>query len=284
VDIAAPERRRCRLLPARSWCAGVRLLSGALLVMNLGALPAAAGPATTLEAGNPAIAAAKLRQQLAPTLDNERRLAQMYAEAGILDAAFDHFSAALRLDEHDAPSLEGLARIWRDWGFVEVALPYAHRAVYWNPDSAGAQNTEGTILLELGQIDAAFRRFAAARALDPSASYPLNNLCYLERLRGDLAAAYDWCRAAAARDAESPVVRNNLALTLAADGRLETAIATIAAGDAPAVNAYNEGMLRLAAGQTDKARAAFTRARIADPTFGPALARLRQIAAAAAHD
>jgi Tfp pilus assembly protein PilF len=38
----------------------------------------------------------------------------------------------------------------------------------------------------------------------------------------------------------------------------------------------------LAAGQRDRARAAFSRARQADPAFLPALARLKQLAAAPA--
>jgi len=236
--------------------------------------------AQTLEKRNRALATARLQQQIAPTLENERRLAQEYASAGVLDAAYDHFSAALRLDPHDVPSLDGIARIWRDWGFPESALPHAYRAIYWAPNSAPAQNTLGTVLLKLRLIDAARERFELARALDPSATYPLNNLCYIELLRGNRELSATLCREAAAAAPESATARNNLALALAAGGDFDGAFAAFATGSPAALAAYNEGVVLVAAGQVDKARNAFARARVADPAFFPALSRLKQLSAA----
>ena len=83
-------------------------------------------------------------------LESERSLAQEYLAAGVLDAAFDHFTATLIFDPHDVPSLDGLARIWRDWGYLQNALPLAYQAVYWAPESAAAHNTLGSVLLRLG--------------------------------------------------------------------------------------------------------------------------------------
>lgn len=309
MRLPVAQHRASRSSPRGSWCARPGWISCALFATFLAAQPALAAPpdgdvpartpapassdaaeasagrrpstptrAATLESTRRALAAATLRQQLVPTLDNERQLAQEYAKAGVLDAAVDRFDAALRLDPHDVPSLDGLARIWRDWGFLDAALPYAYRAVYWGPASAAAQNTLGTILLRLRLPDAARRRFETARALDPAAAYPLNNLCHLERLRGNLDAAAALCREAAARDAASPVIRNNLALVLAAGGDMTAALATFAAHAPPAAAAYNQGMLLVAAGDMDGARDAFARARIADPGFAPAFARLAQLA------
>ncbi len=232
----------------------------------------------TLERGNKTLSAARLRQQTMPSLDNARALAQEYVAAGVLDAAFDHFRAALLFDPHDVPSLDGLARIWRDWGYLQTALPLAYQAVYWAPESAAAQNTLGTLLLRLGVTDAAGTRFEIARALEPSASYPLNNLCFLELQRGNPEAAVALCRGAAARDAASAQARNNLALSLATSGDLDAAFVALETGTSPAVAAYNQGIVLLAARQFERAGEAFGRARTADPAFGPALTRLQQLA------
>jgi Flp pilus assembly protein TadD len=233
----------------------------------------------TLEGTNRALAEAKLRVEVAPTLENERSLAQLYQNEGVLDAAFDHYRAALRLDPHDVPALDGTARIWRDWGFANVGLPLAYRAVYWGADSAAAQNTLGTLLLKLGHTEAARRRFEAARSMDPASAYPLNNLCYLELQQGRVEDALRLCRDAADADPVSSTVRNNLAMVLATSGHLDAAFSAFASFAPPAVAAYNQGIMLMAARQFDRAFAAFSRARVADPAFRPAVDRLKQLAA-----
>lgn len=232
----------------------------------------------TLETRNKALAEARLRHSLAPTLENERHLAEEYANAGVPDAAFDHFQAALGLDPHDAPSFDGLARIWRDWGFADRALPHAYRAVYWAPESAAVQNTLGTVLLRLGLFEPARERFEQARALDPGAAYSANNLCYLELQRANANAAVPLCREAAALDPASRTVRNNFAVALATVGDLDGAFTAFEADSSPAIAAYNQGIVLLAMHQFDRARDAFARSRIADPAFLPALTRLKALA------
>ena len=233
-------------------------------------------PGPTVETRNKALAQARLRQRLDPTLENERTLGEAYADVGVLDHALDHFQAALRLDPHDVPSLDGLARIWR---YANVALPIAYRAVYWAPDSAATQNTLGTLFLKLGLRDAARERFETARALDPAAAYPVNNLCYLELQRSNAPEAVRLCREAAAVDPGSPTVRNNLAVALATSGDVEGAFSVFEAGSSPAIAAYNQGIVLLATHQPALARDAFSRARTADPAFLPALTRLKALVA-----
>jgi len=237
--------------------------------------------AQTLETRNKTLATAKLRVQTYPTLENQRALAEEYMKERVLDLALDHFEAALRLDPHDVPSLDGSARIWREWGYANVALPPAYRALYWAPDSPEVHNTLGTVLLKLGLVDSAREHFERARSLAPGASYAVNNLCYLELQHQDAAAAVTLCREAAAMDPESPVTRNNLAMALAVSGDVDAAVNTFGKDSSPAVAAYNQGMMLLASGQRDRAQEAFTRARTADPAFYPALTRLKQLAAQA---
>ena len=248
--------------------------------------PAPPAPATvrkasaqTLEATRPTLGDIARKQASSPTAANEQRLGDEYVNQGILDAAYDHFEAALRLDPRDAHSQEGVARIWRDWGFPHRGLPSAYRAVYWAPESASAHNTLGTLLLKLGFVDAARDRFEQARQLDPDAAYPLNNLCYLLLANGRPLEAVDLCRAAVATDSQSEQVRNNLALALARTGDLEGAADAFESGPHTAAGAYNQSVFLLAAQQPDRARAALARSRTADPSFGPALRLLRKLSA-----
>ncbi len=294
---AATHRRTSRQLPGGAQC--VRHVVAGLVTAMLAVAPHVAAvsaqepdrqlpqpvarakrsESATLERGSKALAVAKLRQQTAPSLDSERALAQTYLSAGVLDAAFDHFTAALVFDPHDVPSLDGLARIWREWGYLDNALPLAYQAVYWAPGSAAAHNTLGSVLLKLGATDAARARFTTAHQLAPSAAYPLNNLCYLELQQGHVEAAVPLCSEASALDLDDlPEVRNNLALSLAFSGDLAGSLAAFESGASPAVAAYNHGIVLLAARQLDRARDAFARARTADPAFAPALSRLRQLA------
>lgn len=246
------------------------------------ATPSAVTPrshsAPTLEATRPTLGDSARRQATSPTAENERQLGDQYIEQGVLDAAYDHFEAALRLDPHDAHSQESVARIWRDWGFPHRGLASAYRAVYWAPQSASAQNTLGTLLLNLGFVDGARTRFEQARQLDPLAAYPLNNLCYLSLKSDRPNDAVDLCRAALATDSQSEQVRNNLALALARTGDFEGAANAFDSGPPTAAAAYNQSVFLLAAQQPDRARAALARARTTDPSFLPALRLLRKLA------
>ena len=237
------------------------------------------GSAETLEASRPSLRDLAKSRATNPSADNERRLADEYLAHGVLDAAFDHFHAALRLDSHDAHSSENIARIWRDWGFSGRGLSSAYRAVSRQPESASAQNTLGTLLLKLGQVDAARVRFERAHQLDPEAAYPLNNLCYLLMGSGRPDEAVDMCRAAVTADATSGQVRNNLALALAGAGDIEGAIAALDSSPTSAAAAYNQSLLLLASHQPERARAALARSRISDPSFAPALRLLKRLAA-----
>lgn len=233
--------------------------------------------AQTLESLYKPLAEAQRRQRLVRSVESERTLAREYASQGVLDTAFDHFQAALRLDSHDAASHEGLARIWRDWGFPSLGLASAYRAVYWAPVSASAQNTLGTLLSKLGNADEARSRFHRALDLEPASAYPLNNLCYLELQQKQPQRAVEYCDSALQRNPRSATTRNNLALALTQSGRLDDAIAVFDDGPANAMNIYNKGILLLAVGRPDSARDAFAQARVADPSFAPARIRLANL-------
>ena len=76
----------------------------------------------------------------------------------------------------EAAAWDGLARIWRDWGYPGLGLGDAHRAVWADPSSPVTRNTLGTILQLLGKTHEARDQFARAVALDPGAAYAHYNL------------------------------------------------------------------------------------------------------------
>ncbi len=135
----------------------------------------------TAETQDPALAAALLRLAVIPTPEQHRAVADEYRRLGILDTAFDHLSAATRLDPRDAAAYDARARIWRDWGFPELGMGDSARAVFYAPRSAAAHNTRGTLLAAAGLTEEAQREFETALALDPNASFARANLCRLVR-------------------------------------------------------------------------------------------------------
>jgi tetratricopeptide (TPR) repeat protein len=133
----------------------------------------------TVEGQDPALSAALLLLTLSPTPAHHRAVADEYRRLRILDTAFDHLSAATRLDPRDAAAYDARARIWRDWGFPELGMGDSARAVFYAPRSAAAHNTRGTLLAAAGLKAEALREFEAAIALDPDASFARENVCRL---------------------------------------------------------------------------------------------------------
>lgn len=146
--------------------------------------PSAKSFGTTIEASDPALANALLALRLRPSPAAHKAVAREYRRLKVDDAAFDHLKAALRLEPADADAHDELARIWRDWGFPHLGLSDAARAVYFAPKSAAFHNTFGTLLAGNGQVDAARREFEAALALEPGATFAIENLCRLDRQSG----------------------------------------------------------------------------------------------------
>jgi tetratricopeptide (TPR) repeat protein len=164
----------------------------------------------TVEASDPVLAAALLQASMAATPEAHLRVADRYRELGILDMAHDHFLTASQLDRTDAPAYEGLARVWRDWGFPQLGLADASRAVYYAPSSASAHNTLGTVLAAVGHGSEARHEYERAIQLDPRAAYAMSNLCYLSFLEGNTQQAAAECRAALSVDPALAAAKSTL--------------------------------------------------------------------------
>ena len=135
----------------------------------------------TVESQDAGLAAALLQLALVRTAAHHRAVADEYRRLKILDAAFDHLSAATRLDPRDAAAYDARARIWRDWGVPQLGMADSARAVYYAPRSAAARNTRGTLLAAVGLTAEATHEFEAALQIDPGATFARTNLCQLVR-------------------------------------------------------------------------------------------------------
>ena len=186
------------------------------------------------------------------------------------------------MDPRDAATYDAAARLWRDSGMPHVALGDAYRATYFAPRSPVAHNTLGTIFQALGRRQLARAEYQRALALEPSAAYALNNLCYGWILDKQPKKAILACENALKAQPGLAAAHNNLGLAHAANGDMAAARAAFARAGDKATELYNTGIVQLA--QRDYAGAvdAFESAHAARPTLVEAVARARQARAAAA--
>ena len=230
----------------------------------------------TLETRDPTLVAALKALAAVPSGENHRWVAEAYRRLGVLDAAHKHLTHARDLDRSDAAAFDGLARIWRDWGFAHLGLGDAYRAIYFAPSSPTTHNTLGTLLQAVGHRQAARQSYDRALALDPRAAYAINNLCYVSFLDGEFTRALAHCRTALRIEPGLVAARNNLALVHAATGRIDRARREFfVAGDA-AAGQYNLGIVHLAKREYARAAEAFDAAAEARPSLHAARARAKQ--------
>ena len=229
--------------------------------------------ASTIEALDKRLGAALMTAEAVKSAENDVAVAREYYRLHILDHAEKWLQRAVRRSPRYAAAHEMRARLWREWGLLAGALGHAHRAVVFAPKSASARNTLGTVLDALGRFEEARAAYLEASALDPAAAWALNNLCYLDFRLGRFAEARQHCDAAIRASPGLTVAHNNLGLTLAASGDLDSATTAFLAGGDEATAQFNLGIVHLANERFADAAAAFERAIKARPSFTVAKSR-----------
>jgi tetratricopeptide (TPR) repeat protein len=236
----------------------------------------APNPLPTLESQDRKLAAALLLAAATPTAESLRCVGDEYRRLGILDMAFRYYNRALRIDSTDGAAYDGLARIWRDWGFPGLGLGDASRAVYYARTSGASYNTLGTVMQALGNRRGARAAYEQAHRSDPHGSYALTNLCYLSFLEADTDTALGECRRAIELDPGSKPAHNNLALIYASQGKLDLARSELSRDGDEAASQFNMGVIYMATSDYVSAATAFQAALVARPSFSAAGQRARQ--------
>ena len=230
----------------------------------------------TVEGNDVELTAALITVKARPSAANHRKVAALYLRHGLKDVAHEHFTAAVKLDPRDAASLDALARIWRDWGFANLALPEATRAVYFAPRSPVAHNTLGTVLQMLGRRAEARAEYEQALSLDANAAYALTKLCYGWALEGQPDKAVNACQQALRVQPDMQAARNNLAIAYELNGDSKAAADVLAESGDGARAAYNTGILHLAARRYPDALQSFSKAMALRGRFAAAELMARQ--------
>ena len=230
----------------------------------------------TVEGRDPRLAAALAAATVRPAPETFRLVATEYHRLGIADRAHEYLNRALTMNPQDGETYEALARMWRDWGFPNLALGDAYRAVHYTPASPSARNTLGTIFQALGKREFARVEYERALQLDPSAAYALNNLCYGWILDGDGRRAASACLRALYLDPGLKAASNNLGLAYATAGELDSARAAFDRSGDRAAALYNLGIAQLARKQYTSAVEAFRAAQTEKPSMRLAAVRARQ--------
>ena len=225
------------------------------------AVPLPAG-SLVVEVTDAALSSALRTAIVDPRFQNLNAVAVRYQQIGVLDKAMDYYTDSLRRNPSGVTALDGVARIWRAWGELGLALGSAYRAVHSSPRSPEAWNTLGTILHDVGNFSAASDTYMRARSLDSSASYVAANLCYLALVQGQADRALGECSMALALDQSQASTWNNLGLLYAATGDHARAAETFKAAGDPAAAQYNIGIVLMSPqlrGRGSRVRAGVTR-------------------------
>jgi Flp pilus assembly protein TadD len=165
--------------------------------------------ASSLENVDPALRDAMWQLRLAPTPVHYMAVARAYRHLGIMDTAHDFLAQSLTVNGSTPEVLDALSRLWRDWGQLDRALSYSHQAVYLAPEWGVAHNTLGTVLHALGQRTGAREQFEKAAALEPGASWALQNLCLAYQAEGRTKEAITACRRADAAKRQAPAAKES---------------------------------------------------------------------------
>jgi tetratricopeptide (TPR) repeat protein len=259
------------------WTAGI-----AAILMVIAQIAAAADTdapsARTIEASFPELARSLTLLSVAPTAENHRRVADEYLRLHVVDAAYTHYTAAVKLAPGDGLAHAGLAAVWRAWGFDDRSLGEAYRAVYFAPGAAAPHNALGVALASLGYWDEARSQFNRARRLDDTASYPVANLCGLELDQNHVPEALALCGEAVGLADVAPATHALFGVTLARAGEFTRAHEEFLRAGTRAEAAYDLGMAYLRAGREEDAARAFRSVVVANPAATRAIERLRTLA------
>jgi tetratricopeptide (TPR) repeat protein len=187
------------------------------------------------------------------------------------------FLQAKKQDQEFAPALEGLGLVYMLLGRDELAAKELQAAIDRNGELWRAHAALGIFADKSNKFSIALEHYDLALAINPDATYVLNNRGYSRFLAGDLAGAVEDLYEAASNRGFAPAW-SNLGKVYAEQGRYEDAVTTYqnVMSDAHAYN--NTGAIALRNGDVLIARKMIDEAIRLSPTYFPEAERnLKQL-------
>lgn len=245
-----------------------------------------AGGFVYLATDNPTLA----KMHFISALKRDPQAAMAYVGLGRTDYAMENYAAALAnfqranaIEPDNLEALLGQARTYRQAGKLSMTSDLLNQALKIAPNDVRVLN-ELAINYDLqGQEKLALPLYQEIAALAPEQASPFNNVGVGKLAQKDYEAAAISFSQALARDDNDPRIRNNLAMTLALQGKENQAIRlfTETVGAPAAWN--NLGYLYMTQGRYDDAERALRKALELHPKFYPRaqenLDRLQQLRA-----
>jgi len=139
------------------------------------------------------------------------------------------YRRAIELAPKDPKAYVNLASLLERTNRAKDAVKIAKQAVALAPKLAAAQNALGNAQRGIGDLDAAFKSFEAARAADPQAIDPVVNLAAVMEETSKIDDALALCRSVLDRAPGQPAATMILARCLRRQGDAETALMALAA-------------------------------------------------------
>jgi tetratricopeptide (TPR) repeat protein len=159
-------------------------------------------------------------------------LGNILAKEGKLDEAVSHYRQAIGSAALRASAKYNLAIILQKQGKFDEAITYYRQALQVDPELVYANFQLGNLLAQKGEVDEALIYYRQALRIDPNYAAPLDHMARIlathpdQKLR-DVNKAIEFAeRAAGLTEYEDAAILDTLALTYAAAGQFDRAIAT----------------------------------------------------------
>ncbi len=153
---------------------------------------------------------------------------QVYAQAGAVDEAVRHFTAAMEMDPYYSEYYNDRGNLYLKQGRAAEAEPDYRRAIELSPPYPEVWFNLGQCLARLGRADEAEAAWERAVDLDPARAEPWVNLARARHARGERERALAAYAAAVAADPRNAFVLANRAAVRFELGRLDDAAADLA--------------------------------------------------------
>jgi Tfp pilus assembly protein PilF len=197
------------------------------------------------------------------------------AARGQLDEAIASLRKAIALDPTHAGVHNNLGVALSDKGEVEEAIACYHKAIALDPKLAGVRNNLGLALKDKGQMDKAIACYHKAIALDPKYATAHSNLGLALARKGKVEEGIASCHKAIEIDPKLALAHNNLGRILCGfkrdyDGGIVYLKKAIALDPKYAIAHYNLGTALAAQGKVEEAIASYRKAIAYGPKYADA--------------